>query len=116
MRFKSIVPSAILIVAFSWGLAQAQVQTIVTDHFRIHYTGGAEGTARRVADVAEEVFPSLAASYEYYDDFSLIHVLVLDSSDLLGNGLADYYSNLIIIWATPLDIDLRGSHDWIKTY
>ena len=39
---------------------------------------------------------------------------MLDSSDLLGNGLADYYSNLIIIWATPLDMDLRGSHDWIK--
>ncbi len=114
MQFKTITLSALLVLALSWGEAEAQLQTIVTDHFRIHYTGGAQGTARRVADVAEEVFPSLAAAYDYYDDFSPIHVLVLDSSDLLGNGLADYYSNLIVIWATPLDMDLRGSHDWIK--
>ncbi|MBT4496900.1 MAG: hypothetical protein HOC74_04225, partial [Gemmatimonadetes bacterium] len=40
--------------------AAAQVQTIITDHFRIHYMPGAEGTARRVAETAEEVFAPLA--------------------------------------------------------
>ena len=94
--------------------AAAQVQTIITDHFRIHYMPGAEGTARRVAETAEEVFPTLAAAYDYYDDFQTIHVLVLDSSDMLGNGSADYYGNTLYIWATSLDMELRGSHDWIK--
>ena len=48
---------------------------------------GAEGTALRVADTCEEVFPALAATYDYYDDFRTIHVIVLDNSDRLGNGL-----------------------------
>ena len=96
------------------GAAQAQIQTIVTDHFRVHFTLGAEGTARRVAETCEEVFPTLAAAYDYYDDFRTIHVIVLDNSDQLGNGWANYYSNTMAIWATSLDFELRGSHDWIK--
>lgn len=99
---------------FLAGAAQAQIKTIVTDHFRVHYTGGAEGTARRVAETCEEVFPTLAAAYDYYDDFRTIHVLVFDNSDVLGNGWANYYSNTMAIWATSLDFELRGSHDWIK--
>ena len=79
-----------------------------------HYTLGAEGTARRVAETCEEVFPTLAAAYDYYDDFRTIHVLVFDNSDQLGNGWANYYSNTMAIWATSLDFELRGSHDWIK--
>ena len=99
---------------FLAGAAQAQIKTIVTDHFRVHYTLGAEGTARRVAETCEEVFPTLAAAYDYYDDFRTIHVLVFDNSDQLGNGWANYYSNTMAIWATSLDFELRGSHDWIK--
>ena len=99
---------------FLAGAAQAQLQTIVTDHFRVHFTLGAEGTARRVAETCEEVFPTLAAAYDYYDDFRTIHVIVLDNSDQLGNGWANYYSNTMAIWATSLDFELRGSHDWIK--
>ena len=115
---RKIALSAILFAlsATLWtpGPGAAQIQTIVTDHFRIHYADGAKGTARRVAEVAEEVFAPLAAAYDYYDDFSTIHVFVRDNSDMLGNGSADYYSNFIILWATNLDIELRGSHDWIK--
>ncbi len=99
---------------FLAGAAQAQIKTIVTDHFRVHYTLGAEGTARRVAETCEEVFPTLAAAYDYYDDFRTIHVMVFDNSDVLGNGWANYYSNTMAIWATSLDFELRGSHDWIK--
>ena len=99
---------------FLAGAAQAQIKTIVTDHFRVHFSLGAEGTARRVAETCEEVFPTLAAAYDYYDDFRTIHVIVLDNSDRLGNGWANYYSNTMAIWATSLDFELRGSHDWIK--
>ncbi len=94
--------------------ADAQIKTISTDHFRIHFMDGATGTARRVAETAEEVFAPMAAAYNYYEDFSPIHIIVLDNSDMLGNGSADYYTNTIVIWATSLDIELRGSHDWIK--
>ena len=91
--------------------AEAQIQTIVTDHFRIHFRPGAQGTARRVAEVAEEVFAPLATAYDYYDDFRPIHVIVIDNHDLLGNASADYYSNTIRFWATSLDTDLRGTSD-----
>ncbi len=90
------------------------MQTISTEHFRIHFMPGSENTARRVAETAEEVFPTLAAAYNYYDDFQMINVLVFDTSDQLGNGWADYYANTMAIWATNLDMELRGSHDWIK--
>ncbi|NKB67034.1 MAG: hypothetical protein GKR89_08235 [Candidatus Latescibacteria bacterium] len=119
MRYAPISFTALLGVLFlgSFGLspAQAQVQTISTDHFRIHYFAGAQGTARRIAEVAEEVFPSLAATYDYYDDFTPIHVIVVDNSDVLGNASADYYSNTIVFWSTNnLDYELRGNHDWVK--
>ena len=42
------------------------------------------------------------------------NVIVIDNSDALGNGSANYYSNTITIWATNLDSDLRGSHDWVR--
>lgn len=106
-----VLLSAVCLAPFPAG---AQVQTLITDHFRIHYLPGTEGTARRVAETAEEVFAPLAAAYDYFDDFQTIHVLVLDSSDLLGNGAADYYGNTLYIWATNLDIELRGNHDWIR--
>lgn len=92
----------------------AQLQTITTDHFRIHFPNGASGTARRVAETAEEVFAPMASAYNYYDDYSTIHIVVLDNSDRLGNGSADYYTNTVFIWATNLDFELRGSHDWIR--
>lgn len=106
--------SSAIAALFLAGAAQAQIQTIVTDHFRVHFSRGAEGTARRVAETCEEVFPTLAAAYDYFDDFRTIHVIVLDNSDVLGNGWANYYSNTMAIWATSLDFELRGSHDWIK--
>ena len=103
-----------LMVIFLAESGQAQMQTLITEHFRVHFMPGSEGTARRVAETCEEVFPTLAAAYNYYDDFRTIHVLVLDTSDQLGNGWADYYSNTMAIWATNLDMELRGTHDWIK--
>ena len=116
-RLRSIALGAIVCSAFmsvTPRAASAQLMTIVTDHFRIHYSSNTVGTARRVAETAEEVFAPLATAYNYYDDFSPIHIIVIDNSDRLGNGSANYYSNTITIWATNLDSDLRGSHDWVR--
>ena len=104
----------VVAVTFLTTVCRAQMQTISTEHFRIHFMPGSENTARRVAETAEEVFPTLAAAYNYFDEFQIINVLVFDTSDQLGNGWADYYANTMAIWATNLDMELRGSHDWIK--
>ena len=94
-------------------LASAQLTSFRTDHYVISYFPGAEGTARRVAEVAEEVFSPLAAAYGYYDEYAPIHIVVLDNTDI-GNGAADNYSNTVYIWASALDWEIRGDHPWIK--
>ncbi|MEE2658092.1 MAG: LpqB family beta-propeller domain-containing protein [Candidatus Latescibacterota bacterium] len=93
---------------------QAQgLRTFTTDHYRISYMPGTERTARRVAEVAEEVFPHLAAQFQYYDDYAPIHILVRDDSDF-GNGSASDWSNHVNIWASNVDWEIRGEHDWIR--
>ena len=100
-----------LLLLPSVALAQRQ---IVTDHFYIYFSGESEHTARRVADVAEEVFDALASSFDFYDEFSRIHILVHDDQDF-SNGFANYYENRVEIWASDLDFPyLRGTHEWIK--
>ena len=95
------------------GVVHAQLQTIHTDHYRITFPTGTERTARRVAEVAEEVFPHLAAAFRYYDDYAPIHINVRDDSDF-GNGSASDYTNEVNIWASNVDWEIRGEHDWIK--
>ena len=94
--------------------AQAQMRSISTDHFQISFMPGAERTAHRIAEVAEEVFAPMAASYDYYDDFSTIHITVVDNHDRLGNAYASYTDNRIFIWATALDSPLRGTYDHVR--
>ena len=104
------VAAAVLLLAAA---ADAQPRSIRTDHYVITYVPGTERTARRVAEVAEEVFPHLAAAFRYYDDYAPIHILVRDDSDY-GNGAASDYMNQVYIWASNLDWEIRGEHDWIR--
>ena len=41
------------------------------------------------------------------------HLVLLDPDDY-SNGAAYYYDNKIVIWASPLDFELRGSHRWLQ--
>jgi len=94
------------------GPVEAQ-QSFSTDHYVITFMPGTEGTARRVAEVAEEVFPHLAAAYDYYSVYEPIHLIVRDDTDF-GNGSANEYTGTVTIWASNLDWEIRGDHDWIK--
>ncbi|MFC1568801.1 hypothetical protein ACFL4L_01075 [bacterium] len=91
---------------------QAQ-QVIVTDHFHIYYRTGTENTARRVAEVAEDVYTPLAAAFDAFDKVGRIYVLVHDETDF-SNGFANYSQNKIEVWASDLEFELRGSNNWIK--
>ena len=93
-------------------IIQAQ-NSIVTDHFNIYYSLGADETARRVAEVAEEVYAPLASAFDAFDEFSRIDVIVHDEVDF-SNGFAMYQQNRVEIWATELDFELRGTSNWIK--
>ena len=43
----------------------------------------------------------------------MIEKIIKDVDDY-SNGSAYFYDNKIIIWAKPLDYDLRGSHRWLQ--
>src|SRR4029453_17565738 len=40
-------------------------QTLTTKHFKVHFHQGTEETARRAAEIAEEIYPAVTGLYEF---------------------------------------------------
>ena len=79
-----------------------------TEHFKIHFHDETEMTARESAVVAETIYQKITQFYNYELE-EKTHLILIDPDDY-SNGAAYYYDNKIIIWASPLDFHLRGSH------
>lgn len=86
--------------------------TIETPHFYINYHEGSERTANTVAKIAEEIYGPITSLYNYQPD-KKVSFIINDVSDV-ANGAADYYGNRIEIYATSMDYDLRGTHNWLR--
>ncbi len=86
--------------------------TIETKHFFIHYHDETYRSACEAAEVAEKIYTPVTSFYEYEPD-TKTEIIIQDTDDY-ANGAAYYYDNKIIIWALPLDFDLRGSHRWLN--
>ena len=86
--------------------------TFETENFMIHYHEETEISAREAATVAEIVFPKITSFYEF-TPASKTDIILKDTDDY-SNGAAHYYDNKIVIWATPLNFELRGSHRWLQ--
>ncbi len=86
--------------------------TITTKHFHVHYHEGAERTARVVAKIGEDVYGPITALYAHEPD-QRISFVIKDISDY-ANGAAYFFNNKIEIWASPLDFELRGTHNWLR--
>ena len=86
--------------------------TFDTEHFKIHYHDETEMTAREAASVAEVIYPKITGFYDF-EPYQKTHLILLDPDDY-SNGAAYYYDNKIMIWASPLDFELRGSHRWLQ--
>ena len=87
-------------------------KTFETEHFRIHYYSQTEISARKGAYVAEEVYESITKLYSY-EPFDKTDIVFTDTDDI-SNGAAYFFDNKIIIWTSPLDFELRGSHRWLQ--
>ena len=87
-------------------------QTIETEHFLIHFHEETRRSGQEAAAVAEKIYEPITSFYEFEPD-SKTHLIIQDTDDI-ANGAAYYYDNKIIIWALPLDFDLRGSHRWLN--
>ena len=96
------------------GLRRPGAEKISTRYFNIYYTT-AEHTARRIAEMADEVFEEVSAYYPTSRErYKRMHVVVDDGVDIYGNAYASYNSNYIHFWATPFDLGMRGTNDWIR--
>ena len=105
--------------AFSIVMSQVQYnhpeldwQTIETDNFRIHFYSQTETSARKGAFIAEEIFTPITSLYNYKPP-DKTDIIFTDTDDI-SNGAAYFYDNKIVIWTSPLDFPLRGSHRWLQ--
>lgn len=86
--------------------------TMETDHFTAYYHEGTERVAKTCLKIGEEIYAPITELYGYEPD-TKIHFVIKDTDDY-SNGGAYYYDNKILIWATALDWDLRGDHNWLR--
>ncbi len=87
-------------------------RTIETEHFYVHYHEGTEHTARVTAKIAEEIYGPITSLYNHEPD-GKVSFIIKDYDDY-SNGAAYFYDNKIEIWASSLDTDLRGTHNWLR--
>lgn len=85
--------------------------TIKGSHVFVHFHPEAERTARTVLKIAEEVWGPITSLYEYEPE--PVHFVIKDIDDF-SNGATYFFDNKIEIWASALDFDLRGSHNWLR--
>lgn len=85
--------------------------TIHGNKIYVHYHPEAERTARVVAKIADEVWGPITSLYEYEPE--TVHFVIKDIDDY-SNGATYFFDNKIEIWASALDFDLRGSHNWLR--
>lgn len=107
-----IVFSVALFGQFRYNHPEIDWQTFDTEHFQIHFYDGTEGTAREGAFVAEQIYPHVTGLYDYEPPTKTD--LIFTDVDDISNGAAYYYDNKIVIWASPLEFELRGSHRWLQ--
>lgn len=85
--------------------------TIEGENIFVHYHEGSERTAKVIAKIADEVWDPITSLYEYEPD--KVHYVVKDIDDY-SNGATYFFDNKIEIWASALDFDLRGTHNWLR--
>jgi len=86
--------------------------TIETTHFTINFHKESERSALTVAKIAEEIYGPITSLYNY-EPSDKVNFIISDVSDI-ANGATDFFNNRIEIFATALDYDLRGTHNWLR--
>lgn len=85
--------------------------TLEGKNVKVHFHPEAERTARVVLKIADEVWEPITSLYEYEPE--TVHYVIKDIDDY-SNGATFFFDNKIEIWASSLDFDLRGAHNWLR--
>ncbi len=116
MRFKAIFHLILtsLAAAGTVGFNYSNIdwKTVETPHFVIHYYEDVSWTARKVAAIAEEIYPKVTEIYKH-EPSRKTNIVVRDDEDT-SNGFAVYSLGYLTIWASPSTLSLRGRHDWVR--
>ena len=91
---------------------QLNWQELETDHFIICFHDETKRSAVEALDIVEKIYDKITNLYDFYPERKTY--IVIQDVDDYSNGAAYFYDNKIIIWAKPLDYDLRGSHRWLQ--
>jgi Tol biopolymer transport system component len=94
-----------------WNGFGTKAFTIECRHFSIHYTDGLEQVAREAGAIFENLYEVYSKTYGIVLP-AKTKVLIVDGE--ITNGLADPTHNFIILWPHDFDINLRGTHDWLR--
>ena len=87
-------------------------QSIETEHFFVHYHEGSERTGRVTAKIAEEIYEPVTSLYDHTPD-GKVSFIIRDYDDI-SNGAAYFYDNKVVIYASSMDFELRGTHNWLR--
>ena len=86
--------------------------TIETDNFTVSYHKGAERTAQLTAKISEEIIGPITSLYNY-KPAKKTNFVINDLTDY-ANGATDFYNDRIEIFASALDFEFRGTHNWLR--
>lgn len=112
IRYIFFISLSVIFGQAKYNHPELEWHTFETEHFKIHYHNETEITAREAATVAELIYPKITDLYEFEPQDKTD--IILKDTDDYSNGAAYYYDNKIIIWASPLNFELRGSHRWLQ--
>ena len=110
--FVIIASNAALFGQAKYNHPELDWYTFETKNFKIHYHDGTEVSAREAATVAEMIFPKITDFYDFIPETKTD--IILKDTDDYSNGAAYYYDNKIVIWASPVNFELRGRHRWLQ--
>ncbi|MFH1759735.1 MAG: hypothetical protein ABIA63_01415, partial [bacterium] len=95
------------------GTCRAELMELKTQHYIIYYTTGNEYAANEVARVAEEVWDDLVTAFDMIEEYRTIHIRVADEAEA-GNGYAAWYDNTVMVTASALSFELRGTSNSLR--
>lgn len=124
---KSVIRTAVLInmlVIFLWASAAKAAlshdpafhwQTLVTEHFYIHYHDGLKDLAHQVSTIAENIHTELAQKIQWTPR-QRVHVVLSDEFDLANGSATPFPFNQMILLVTPPDpyYSLEDYGDWFE--
>jgi hypothetical protein len=122
LKLRTLLGSAVAtLVLIGWshdavaGAAESEDwQTIVTEHFRVHFHTGTQAIAPEVAEMCEGAHEVLSPLFDF-EPTHRTHVVLIDESDSANGSATVFPTNIIRLLAAPPSSDdtRNDSQNWM---